>query len=435
MSSPEGGQGGGPSPPAQVAGEPAMTNGGLVTIKSEMVPNATATAVVKTEAVTTSPPPPPLPQLPTQPIKQELVMNTDQFGSQMVSLPALHGIQLPTQPLPPVQLPTQPVPITAAAQAIAQAAGLPPGTQAAIVEGENGEQQIYIIQAADGEEIPVEGAEIVVGGFGTATSGGTNGEESVIETVSALEQLSRSGHVVTEGGELLQVYEEVVLPDGTSAKLDESGEVVSTDGGVGGLPGSHSSAAAGVGSLSLPTTPLPPHSLPQGTSLSSGHTDPVTGQDLHICRICNQFVTADMLATHNATAHGHVQDLTCLDCGKLFKSKRSLFGHRKEKHSGMLEVHSCPECGKSFGRKSNLKAHRESLHYGKKFPCIYCERIFTNRSSMNQHIKKTHQGAAAVAASAGSALEVAAASSPAGTTDSGEQQTVIWHPQTTVINI
>jgi len=424
MSSPDQG---GPSPPAESNGSDGSGGGTMVTVKSENVPSATTTTVVKTEPVTTSAPAPattvaaapPLPQLPTQPIKQEIVMS---------EMPL--GIQLPTQPLPPVQLPTQPVPITAAAQAIAQAAGLPPGTQAAIVEGENGEQQIYIIQAAEGEEVPVEGAEIVVGGVGS-TPGGTNGEESVIETVSALEQLSRSGHVVTEGGELLQVYEEVVLPDGTSAKLDESGEVVSTDG-VGSLPSS-----AGVGSLSLPTTPLPPHSLPP--SLSSGHTDPVTGQDLHICRICNQFVTADMLATHNATAHGHVQDLTCLDCGKLFKSKRSLFGHRKEKHSGMLEVHSCPECGKSFGRKSNLKAHRESLHYGKKFPCVYCERIFTNRSSMNQHIKKTHQGtaatAAAVAAAAGSGGSlVGEASSPASTTENGEQ-TVIWHPQTTVINM
>ena len=83
-------------------------------------------------------------------------------------------------------------------------------------------------------------------------------------------------------------------------------------------------------------------------------------------------------------------NFTFTDCGKLFKSKRSLFGHRKEKHSGVMEVHTCPECGKTFGRKSNLKAHRESLHYGKKFPCVHCDRIFTNRSSMNQHIKKTH---------------------------------------------
>ena len=265
-----------------------------------------------------------------------------------------------------------------------------PQTQAAIVEGEDGEQQIYIIQTADGEQIPVEGAEVVV-----------TEDVSVIETVSALEQLSRGQHVVTEGGELLQVYEEVVLPDGTSAaKLDADED--------------DAEAAGVVGNLTLPTTPLPLNTV---TTTIAGHTDPTTGQEFHICRICNQFVPADLLATHNTQAHGHIRDLTCMDCGKLFKSKRSLFGHRKEKHSGMLEVHSCPECGKSFGRKSNLKAHRESLHYGKKFPCVYCERIFTNRSSMNQHIKKTHQTLAPNAVG------------PDG------QQTVILHPQTTVINI
>jgi uncharacterized C2H2 Zn-finger protein len=79
------------------------------------------------------------------------------------------------------------------------------------------------------------------------------------------------------------------------------------------------------------------------------------------------------------------------------------------------EIFPCPDCGKNFSRKSNLKvskathfffvkfknveeiyhitifqAHRDSLHFGKKFPCCYCDRIFTNRSSMNQHIKKSH---------------------------------------------
>jgi len=281
--------------------------------------------------------------------------------------------------------------------------------------GEDGEQQIYIIQTEEDEDVPVEGEEVVV-------AGGDHQAVSVIETVSALEQLSRgSHHVVTSGGDLLQVYEEVVLPDGTSAKLEDN------DG------------SASVGNLTLPTAPLPASSLSSSLAAavsansgsSSRQTDPLTGQEFHICRICNQFVTADMLPTHNAQVHGNIRELTCMDCGKLFKSKRSLFGHRKEKHSGMLEVHSCPECGKSFGRKSNLKAHRESLHYGKKFPCIYCERIFTNRSSMNQHIKKTHSttgfpkdhsAAAAVAA-------VAAANASVG------PEANMWHPQTTVINI
>ena len=47
--------------------------------------------------------------------------------------------------------------------------------------------------------------------------------------------------------------------------------------------------------------------------------------------------------------------LICPDCGKLFTSKRSLFGHKKEKHSGPVEVFPCVDCGKNFSRKANLK--------------------------------------------------------------------------------
>ena len=88
--------------------------------------------------------------------------------------------------------------------------------------------------------------------------------------------------------------------------------------------------------------------------------------------------------------HSNVHQLNCPDCGKLFTSKRSLVGHKKEKHSGQLEIFPCSECGKNFSRRSNLKAHMDSIHFGKKFPCSFCERIFTNRSCMNLHVKKTH---------------------------------------------
>jgi len=109
-----------------------------------------------------------------------------------------------------------------------------------------------------------------------------------------------------------------------------------------------------------------------------------------LCKLCNAYISKSIKDTHNRDVHGNVDRLSCSDCGKLFTSKRSLFGHKKEKHSGAIEIFTCPDCGKNFSRKSNLKAHRDSLHFGKKFPCSYCDRIFTNRSSMNQHIKKTH---------------------------------------------
>ena len=55
--------------------------------------------------------------------------------------------------------------------------------------------------------------------------------------------------------------------------------------------------------------------------------------------------------------HGNMDRLICPDCGKLFTSKRSLFGHKKEKHSGPVEVFPCVDCGKNFSRKANLKVY------------------------------------------------------------------------------
>jgi len=54
--------------------------------------------------------------------------------------------------------------------------------------------------------------------------------------------------------------------------------------------------------------------------------------------------------------------LICLDCGGQFTSKRSLYGHQREKHSSLNRVFPCPNCGKEFSRKFNLKAHRKSVH-------------------------------------------------------------------------
>ena len=85
------------------------------------------------------------------------------------------------------------------------------------IKSEPGTQHIYIIQTTDGT-IPIEAGEVMVA------------DETVYETVSALEQLSRGQVVATEGGELLQVYEEVVLPDGGPGDLVDVHEVEVGDG-------------------------------------------------------------------------------------------------------------------------------------------------------------------------------------------------------------
>ena len=44
------------------------------------------------------------------------------------------------------------------------------------------------------------------------------------------------------------------------------------------------------------------------------------------------------------------------------------FGHKKEKHTGAVEIFPCPDCGKNFSRKSNLKVSQlavfqQTLHF------------------------------------------------------------------------
>ena len=89
---------------------------------------------------------------------------------------------------------------------------------------------------------------------------------------------------------------------------------------------------------------------------------------------------------------GVVGGHNCAHCEKVFKSKRSLYGHVKEMHSGKSETHSCPECGKEFSRKTNLNAHLKDMHWGTSeiHPCPECGKEYSKRTSLNSHMRNTH---------------------------------------------
>ena len=68
----------------------------------------------------------------------------------------------------------------------------------------------------------------------------------------------------------------------------------------------------------------------------------------------------NIIQEHIKSVHEGMEILICPDCDKFFTSKRSLIGHKKEKHSGPVKVYPCVECGRKFTRKSNLKYHKNS---------------------------------------------------------------------------
>ena len=80
----------------------------------------------------------------------------------------------------------------------------------------------------------------------------------------------------------------------------------------------------------------------------------------------------------------------CSDCGNTFKSRGSLWSHKRDKHSEVKAVHPCPFCAKPFTRKTNLDVHLDFYHYGKKAFCLYCDETFASRAMKNRHIRKAH---------------------------------------------
>nr|CAB3267934.1 ZF(C2H2)-13 zinc finger protein [Phallusia mammillata] len=82
-------------------------------------------------------------------------------------------------------------------------------------------------------------------------------------------------------------------------------------------------------------------------------------------------------------------DFQCNLCNKIFTRKSSYQQHLYQQHSGVS--HECPVCGKSFRQKGNLTKHMR-VHTGEKpFRCQYCERTFSQKWSKVHH-ERTHTG-------------------------------------------
>merc|ERR1719345_630800 len=151
-------------------------------------------------------------------------------------------------------------------------------------------------------------------------------DETVYETVSALEQLSRGTVVQTEGGELLQVYEEVVLPDGGHGELVDVAEVEVGDGRsaspvkIGALTHSGPTPKSRKRKNNAVVNPVQANTVNATMYMVQDNDDDsdaelaavaaARGGEFHICRICNQFVPVGQLAQHNHENHSTVSDLT-----------------------------------------------------------------------------------------------------------------------------
>lgn len=102
------------------------------------------------------------------------------------------------------------------------------------------------------------------------------------------------------------------------------------------------------------------------------------------CAQCNSvFHTRNVLYLH--FKREHTDDCKCQHCGMTFGTRRDLEDHIASRHT-----YQCNDCEKSFLTARNLKKHSQ-IHYNiPKLPCLVCNKLFTDRFKVIDHVKKQH---------------------------------------------
>ena len=120
---------------------------------------------------------------------------------------------------------------------------------------------------------------------------------------------------------------------------------------------------------------------------------------------------------HIYRVHEEFQPLSCPQCGKKLKDKKTLKIHVQTIHMNARETvpcnicgkvvskkvlprhikmvhdqirHECTQCEKSYAVRVDLNSHVRSVHLGIKSPCRFCHMEFQRVSDKNRHEEKSH---------------------------------------------
>jgi uncharacterized Zn-finger protein len=111
-----------------------------------------------------------------------------------------------------------------------------------------------------------------------------------------------------------------------------------------------------------------------------------------LCMTCKEkFPTFEILKEHMKTSEKcMVSNLTCETCGKISKTKKAYYQHNLV-HRHKVEI-VCELCGKMYSNRFNLENHKSLAHgetieeEGIVYKCQICEKQFTNRKILYEHI-------------------------------------------------
>nr|CAI5867014.1 unnamed protein product [Callosobruchus analis] len=119
---------------------------------------------------------------------------------------------------------------------------------------------------------------------------------------------------------------------------------------------------------------------------------------VHECTECTYKTTNNCHMKQHMVKHADVGN-RCIHCNKTFKTKQKLDDHIIKKHPDFIafvtsKVHECTECTYKTTDNSHLKQHmaKHPDVAGNHIPnrCIHCNKAFTTKKRLDDHIIKKH---------------------------------------------
>nr|CAI5826023.1 unnamed protein product [Callosobruchus analis] len=127
---------------------------------------------------------------------------------------------------------------------------------------------------------------------------------------------------------------------------------------------------------------------------------------IHECTQCTYKTTVyKCIGEHLMIKHPEMADkrvfsrCRCIYCNKMFSCKLSLDDHIVKRHPDFIasvtrKVHKCTKCTFKTVSTSQLKqhmiTHSDTARYRITCRCIYCNKTFTNKQALDDHIVKRH---------------------------------------------
>ena len=104
--------------------------------------------------------------------------------------------------------------------------------------------------------------------------------------------------------------------------------------------------------------------------------------------LCASEATSDIVCERTSSERKDV--FRCDRCSKVFKQRRSYDNHMK-KHSGILP-YDCMECDKQFASKDTLSKHIKTHQNITRLECLHigCEKTFKTRFALKEHLTVVH---------------------------------------------